>query len=80
MRALLLILGVLAFAVAAGLRASDGGASPPRDLLLVWSYLAMVRGLSLDRWLWHSLRLGVAELRANRRGAEAPAAPGADAR
>lgn len=70
MRKVLLVLGVLSFTAAAAIHATGAADGAAMQLLAVWSYLAIVRGLGLDRWLVGSARLAVAEMRA-----EANAAP-----
>jgi len=62
-RKLLLVLGILSFAAAATIRATDATGGAALQLLAVWSYLALVRGLGLDRWLVNSVRLAFAEMR-----------------
>ena len=76
MRRLLLVLGLLSFAAVAAIRATGATAGAAEQLLAVWSYLAIVRGLGLDRWLVGTARLAIAEMRA---GATAASAGRADA-
>ena len=63
MRKLLLVLGLLAVATAVALRVTQQADGPHVQLLALWSYLAVVRGLGLDRWLVGSMRLALAEMR-----------------
>lgn len=62
-RKLLLVLGLLAVATTVALRVTQQADGPNVQLLALWSYLAIVRGLGLDRWLVNSLRLARAEMR-----------------
>ena len=64
MRKLLLVLGLLSFAAVAAIRATGVNAGAAEQLLAVWSYLAVVCGLGLDRWLAGSARFAIAEMRA----------------
>ena len=64
MRKLLLVLGVLSLIAAAAIRATGAADGAVMQLLAVWSYLAIVRGLGLDHWLVGSARLALAEMRA----------------